>query len=410
MELGRSLIVKLLLIVAVIVTAGWQTWKFRQDPKLGLDLKGGVYVVLEAQPVEGEKVTSGDMSRLVTVLDRRVNSLGVTEPTIQRSGENRVIVELPGVKDSQEAIDLIGKTALLEFRLLENGKLGEPLLTGKELKKATVSFDNIGRPQIGFELTVKGAKVFANITGENIGKQLAITLDGKQQTAPTIQSEIPGGKGVITGSYTTEEAKNLAALLNAGALPVDVELLETRSVGASLGTESIEQSYRAGILGAILIMVFMVVWYRLPGLVADLALIIFAIITFGTLNFFGATLTLPGVVGFILSVGMAVDANVIIFERIKEEMRLGKSVLASISDGFNKAFLAIFDSNVTTLIITMILFVLGTGPIKGFAVTLSIGILASMFTAILITRVLLRGFVYLFKIKNPALFGVGGKK
>ena len=404
MEMKKSLMVKIGLIILIILGTGWLT--FFKETRLGLDLKGGVYVVLEAQATDDLKVDDEAMKRLIEVLDRRVNSLGVTEPTIQRSGDKRIIVELPGVKNTEEAIKLIGKTALLEFRMMEDGEMGDVLLTGKELQKADVSFDNLGRPQIAFELTTKGAKVFAQITRDNIGKQLAITLDGEKQTAPTIQSEISAGRGVITGQYSVDEAKNLATLLNAGALPVRVELLETRSVGASLGEKSIAQSYQAAIIGALLIMVFMVIFYRLPGLVADVAIIIFAIISFGTLNFVDATLTLPGIAGFILAVGMAVDANVIIFERIKEEMVLGNSVLASIDNGFKKAYVAIFDSNITTLIITSILFMLGTGPIKGFAITLSIGILASMFTAIIVTKLLLKGFVYLLKVKSTVLFGV----
>ncbi|BDU50780.1 protein translocase subunit SecD [Haliovirga abyssi] len=401
----KSLLVNLALIAVVLGLAVW--FAFLKPVRLGLDLKGGVYVVLEAQDTKEAKVDNQAMDRLVEVLDRRVNGLGVSEPVIQRSGDRRVIVELPGVKDTEEAIKVIGKTALLEFRLLKSdGSLGDVLLTGKELKKADVSFDRLGRPQIGFELTTKGAKIFADITKKNIGKQLAITLDGAQQTAPTIQSEIPGGKGVITGSYTVDEAKKMATLLNAGALPVKVKMLETRTVGATLGEESIQASYKAGIVALILIAIFMVVWYRLPGLIADLALLIFGIIAFGTLNFIDSTLTLPGIAGFILSVGMAVDANVIIFERLKEELRLGNSILAALDAGFKKAFMAIFDSNITTLIITAILFALGTGPVKGFAVTLTIGILASMFTAIVVTRVLLKGFIYLFKIENPILFGV----
>jgi len=403
-EMKKSLMVKIGLIILIILGTGWLT--FFKETRLGLDLKGGVYVVLEAQATDDLKVDDEAMKRLIEVLDRRVNSLGVTEPTIQRSGDKRIIVELPGVKNTEEAIKLIGKTALLEFRMMEDGEMGDVLLTGKELQKADVSFDNLGRPQIAFELTTKGAKVFAQITRDNIGKQLAITLDGEKQTAPTIQSEISAGRGVITGQYSVDEAKNLATLLNAGALPVRVELLETRSVGASLGEKSIAQSYQAAIIGALLIMVFMVIFYRLPGLVADVAIIIFAIISFGTLNFVDATLTLPGIAGFILAVGMAVDANVIIFERIKEEMVLGNSVLASIDNGFKKAYVAIFDSNITTLIITSILFMLGTGPIKGFAITLSIGILASMFTAIIVTKLLLKGFVYLLKVKSTVLFGV----
>jgi preprotein translocase subunit SecD len=403
----KGLIIKLLFILAILIGAGWLS--FVKPTKLGLDLKGGVYVVLEAKP-EGDQVIDDEaMTRLIEVLDRRINGLGVAESVVQRAGEKRVIVELPGITDSEEAVKLIGKTALLEFKIVgDNGELGETLLTGGSLKKAAVSYDKLGRAQIQFEMNQEGAVKFAEITRNNIGKKLAVTLDGEVQTAPVINTEIPSGNGVITGSYTVEEAKAMATLLNAGALPVRAEILETRSVGASLGDESIAKSSMAGKVAIALIAIFMVIFYRLPGLMADLALVFFGIIAFGALNFLDATLTLPGIAGLILSAGMAVDANVIIFERIKEEMRLGNTTLASIDAGFKKAFGAIFDSNITGLIITMILFTLGTGPVKGFAITLTIGILASMFTAISITKMLLKGFVLIFKINKPELFGVRG--
>ncbi len=403
----KSLVIKLVLILIVLCGAAWLS--FVKPTKLGLDLKGGVYVVLEAKSEEGEVIDNSAMERLTEVLDRRINGLGVAESVVQRSGEKRVIIELPGVKDTEEAIKLIGKTALLEFKLVnEDESLGETLLTGKDLVKADVTYDNLGRPQIAFELNAEGAKLFAEITRKNIGKKLAITLDGEIQTAPVINTEIPGGAGVITGNYTVEEAKATATLLNAGALPVKAEILETRAVGASLGDVSIAKSKKAAIIAVMLITVFMVLWYRIPGLVADLALFSFGLLAFGTLNFLDATLTLPGIAGLILSLGMAVDANVIIFERIKEELRYGNTILSSIESGFKKAFTAIFDSNLTTLIITFILFTMGTGPVKGFAITLTIGIFASMFTAITFTRILLKGFVILFKIEKPELFGVRG--
>ncbi len=397
--------VRLLLVIAILVGAGWLT--FVKPVKLGLDLKGGVYAVLQAVPEDGQKLDNDAMNRLIEVLDRRINGIGVAESVVQRAGENRVIVQLPGITDTEQAISLIGKTALMEFKIKnQDGTLGPTLLTGSALKKAAVSYDNLGRPQIQFEMNQDGAVKFAEITRNNIGKQLAITLDGEIQTAPTINSEIPSGNGVITGNYTVEEAQATATLLNAGALPVKAEIIETRSVGASLGDESIAKSAMAAKVAIALIAVFMLIFYRLPGLMANLALLAFGLIAFGTLNFLDATLTLPGIAGFILSVGMAVDANVIIFERIKEELRFGNSIIASIDAGFSKAFSAIIDSNITTLIITMILFTLGTGPVKGFAVTLTIGVLASMFTAITITKIFLRGFVIIFKIDKPELFGV----
>ena len=399
---------RLSLVIVVVIGAIWLS--FFKPTKLGLDLKGGVYVVLEAVPDEGVTLDDAAMNRLIEVLDRRINGLGVAESVVQKAGSNRVIIELPGINNTEDAIKMIGKTALLEFKL-ENpdGTLGETLLTGGALKKADVSYDNLGRPQIQFEMNQEGAVKFAEITRNNIGKKLAITLDGKVQTAPMINSEIPSGNGVITGNYTVEEAKATATLLNAGALPVKAEIVETRTVGASLGDESIAQSKQAAIFAMILIGVFMIVFYKLPGIVANIALIIFGLITFGCLNFIDATLTLPGIAGLILSAGMAVDANVIIFERIKEELRLGNTIRNAIDAGFSKGFVAIFDSNLTTLIITVILFTFGTGPVKGFAVTLTIGTLASMFTAITITKILLLTFITVFNLNRPELFGVRGK-
>ncbi|MEI6856908.1 protein translocase subunit SecD [Psychrilyobacter sp.] len=404
----KGYLYRIIFVAVVVLSAAWFT--VTKPVKLGLDLKGGVYVLLEAKPEEGQILDNEAMGRLIEVLNRRVNGLGVSESSVQKVGDKRVLVELPGITDTEQAIEMIGKTALMEFKIQNaDGTLGETLLTGGALKSAAVSYDSLGRPQISFEMTLDGAAKFAEITRNNIGKQLAITMDGVIQTAPRINSEIAGGQGVITGNYTAEEAKKTASLLNAGALPVKAEILETRSVGATLGDESIAQSRKAGIIAIGLIAVFMVIFYRLPGLVANLALVCFGLITFATLIFFDATLTLPGIAGIILSVGMAVDANVIIFERIKEELRFGNTVMASIEAGFKKAFSTIMDSNITTLIITTILFTLGTGPVKGFAITLTIGVLASMFTAITITKVLLRGFIMLFKIDKPILFGVRGK-
>ncbi|WP_297406224.1 protein translocase subunit SecD [uncultured Cetobacterium sp.] len=398
-------IIKLLLVLAILVGSWWLA--IVKPTKLGLDLKGGVYVVLEAKPEKGMKLDNDAMSRLIEVLDRRINGLGVAESVVQRAGTDRVIIELPGVTNSEEAVKMIGKTALLEFRLMnKDGELGEPLLTGGALKKAEVSYDNLGRPQIQFEMNVDGARKFAKITRENVGKQLAITLDGEVQTAPMINGEIPSGNGVITGNYTVDEAKKTATLLNAGALPVKAEIVETRIVGASLGDESIAQSKIAAIVAVGWIAAFMLFIYRLPGFIADLALLSFGLIMFAMLNFIDATLTLPGIAGMILSAGMAVDANVIIFERIKDELRLGNSIRGAIQLGFSKGISSIVDSNVTTLLTALVLFMFGTGTIKGFAITLTIGTVASMITAILITKVLLTTAVNLFKIKRTEFFGV----
>lgn len=403
--MNTKLLAKLIFVIAIFATSIW--YSLTKPIKLGLDLSGGAYVVLEAVADGDTKIDNDAMNRLIEVLDRRVNGIGVAESSIQKAGDNRVIVELPGLQDTEEAINLIGKTALLEFKLMDdNGNLGETLLTGSYLKNADVSYDNLGRPQIQFEMTTEGAKIFAQITRENIGKQLAITLDGEVQTAPRINTEIPSGSGVISGNYSVEEAKGMATLLNAGALPVKAEIAEVRTVGATLGEESIAQSKTAAMVSVILVCVFMLIFYRLPGIVADIALAMFGFITFACMIFIGATLTLPGIAGFILSLGMAVDANVVIYERIKEELAFGNTIKNSIQSGFGKGFIAIFDSNLTTLIVAAILFTFGTGPIKGFAVTLALGTAASMFTAITATRTLLLSFVSIFGITNPKLFGV----
>ncbi|MCF2626057.1 protein translocase subunit SecD [Fusobacterium perfoetens] len=405
----NKLWIRLLLVIAIL--AGAVSLIVREPVKLGLDLKGGVYAVLEASPEkEGDVIDNETMNSLIEVLDRRINGIGVAESVVQKAGNNRVIIELPGISDTTEAINMIGKTALLEFKIMdENGNLGPTLLTGGALKKAQVGYGNLGEPQINFEMKPEGAIEFARITRENVGKQLAIVLDGKVQTAPVIRTEIPGGTGSISGNYTVEEAKRTATLLNSGALPIKAEIVETRTVGASLGDESIAASMVAGKVAMALIGIFMLVFYRFPGIVADIALVCFGIITFALLQFIGATLTLPGIAGLILSAGMAVDANVIIFERIKEELGFGNTIRGAINAGFSKGFVAIFDSNLTTLIITGILFIFGTGPVKGFAVTLTIGTVASMFTAIVMTKVLLMVFVEVFHINNPKLFGIRGK-
>lgn len=405
----NKLWIRLLLVIAIL--AGAVCIIMREPVKLGLDLKGGVYAVLEAAPEkEGDVIDNETMNSLIEVLDRRINGIGVAESVVQKAGNNRVIIELPGISDTTEAINMIGKTALLEFKIMdENGNLGPTLLTGGALKKAQVGYGNLGEPQINFEMKPEGAIEFARITRENVGKQLAIVLDGKVQTAPVIRTEIPGGTGSISGNYTVEEAKRTATLLNSGALPIKAEIVETRTVGASLGDESIAASMVAGKVAMALIGIFMLIFYRFPGIVADIALVCFGIITFALLQFIGATLTLPGIAGLILSAGMAVDANVIIFERIKEELGFGNTIRGAINAGFSKGFVAIFDSNLTTLIITGILFIFGTGPVKGFAVTLTIGTVASMFTAIVMTKVLLMVFVEVFHLTNPKLFGIRGR-
>ena len=352
----------------------------------------------------------------------RIDEFGVSEPDIRIQGDNRILIQLPGIKDPQRAKSLIGKTAQLTFQLVDEDAdvdaaiSGTPpvgdeilyqnkynpgsntpvkipflikkrvLLDGSLLTNARVEFDQFQQPQVGIEFNRKGARIFDRITGENIHKRLAIVLDKSVYSAPTIQDRIAGGKAVITGSFTLNEAKDLAIALRAGSLPAPVEIIEERTVGPTLGADSIRKGIASMLIGGLLIVLFMAVYYKGAGLIADLALIINIVLIGGGLAAFQATLTLPGIAGIILTIGMAVDANVIIFERIREELRAGKTALAAVHAGFDRATLTILDANVTTMIAALVLFQFGTGPIKGFAVTLCLGILASLFTALILSK------------------------
>ncbi|MGI6559600.1 MAG: protein translocase subunit SecD [Limnochordia bacterium] len=292
---------------------------------------------------------------------------------------------MPGVEDQEQAIGVIGKTAVLEFK----DPTGETVLTGADLANAALGRDHMGRPAVDVEFTAAGAKKFADVTTKWVGHQMPILLDNKVISSPVIQTPITEGKGQITGGFTTESASELVILLRAGSLPVPLEVVEIRNVGPILGQESIDRSLRAGIIGIIGVVLFMLAYYRLPGGIANLALAIYVVLVLAELALVRATLTLPGIAGIILSIGMAVDANVIIFERIKEEVAAGKRARAAVRAGFGRALATVLDANITTLITALVLFNFGTGPIKGFAVTLSLGILTSMFTAIVVTRVFL---------------------
>ena len=372
--------------------------------KLGLDLRGGTSVVLQAQG----KIEPDTMSKVRNIIERRVNSIGVAEPVIQLSGNDKLIVELAGIKDPQKAVELIGTTAKLEFRIKnKDGSYGPVLLEGSALKSAGVSRDQVGMPSVSFELNSQGANTFAKITRENIGKQLAIMLDNKEQSAPTINSEINGGSGIITGRFSMEEANNLANLLKSGALPVEIKIVENRTVGATLGVDSIRQTGIAGLIALGVISVFMIAIYKIPGIVADIALLINGILVLGLLSGIGAALTLPGIAGFILTLGMAVDSNVITYERIKEELRLGESLHDAVERGYENACPAIIDGNITTLLVAAVLFFLGTGPIKGFAVTLSLGVVATVITGVFVSKVILRLLIKTFNIKREHLFWKG---
>lgn len=391
---------------------------------LGLDLQGGMHMVLEVDTSKLTKNQAKDApQRALEVIRNRIDQFGVLEPVIQLQGNNRLLVQLPGVTDRERAKEIIGRTAHLEFKLvsddpellkkamngeavegyeiketeLRDGKMEtllvetDAVLTGDMLVDATTEFSQqgFGQPYVSLELNDKGADIFADVTGRNVGKRLAIVLDNEVQTAPVIRERIPSGRAQITGNFSLEEAKDIALILRAGALPAPVEIIEERSVGPALGKDSVEKGIQAIIIGGICVLAFMAIYYLFAGLIADFALILNIFIITGALSYFGATLTLPGIAGLVLTIGMAVDANVLIFERIREESKLGKSLRAAIHAGYDKAFWTILDANVTTLITALILFQFGTGPVRGFATTLSIGILASMFTALVVTRLIL---------------------
>lgn len=388
-------------VLAILIVFGIYISPLALSIKQGLDLQGGTHVVMEAIDTPDAKVNEDAMQRVVKVMERRVNELGLTEPIIQRQGERRIIVELPGVKDPEAAIALIGKTALLEFR----DEAGKVALTGKDLKDAKAQINQNTRNDVALEFTDEGAKTFADLTAKNVGKHITILLDKQVLTDPVVQEAIPSGKAVITGQRTIEEAQNLAILLRSGALPVKVDIIETRTVGPTLGQDSKDKSTFAFLISIVAIVVFMIAFYRLSGVVANITLALYVMLLLVSLKMLNATLTLPGIAGIILSMGMAVDANVLIFERFKEEYRGGKTLRAAMDAGFSRALLTIVDSNVTTLFAAAVLFFLGSGPIKGFAITLGLGILLSMFTAITVTKFLLKSLMNANMFKNGKLFG-----
>ena len=377
--------------------------------KQGLDLQGGVFVLFEAQTDATGAELDQLMNQTIGVFRRRVDAFGLTEPTIVREGDKRIRVELPGVKNAQEAISMIGKTAQLQFIAADNE---EVVVTGNNVKKAEVAFyNNEPNPVVSLEFDVEGSDKFSEATGRlaqltnQMDKIIYIVLDDQVISAPIVNERIPSGRAQISGKFTVEEASNLASLIRAGALPVNLEEVQTSTVTATLGVNALAKSVKAAQVGILLVLLFMLLYYRLPGLVANIALTIYILIVLGIYVAVNATLTLPGIAALILSVGMAVDANVIIFERLKEELKAGKTVRAAIDSGFKRAFRAILDSNITTLIAGVVLYQFGTGQIKGFAVMLIIGIIASMFTAIVVTKFILKLIVGMDLTKNSKLFG-----
>jgi len=380
-----------------------------ENIKRGLDLSGGVYVVYQAKDSDGNLMSSpsgDDMNAASQLLRTRLDLSGWTDGEVSIEGGNRLRVEIPGIDNAEEAVEGIGQAGVLAFCDQE----GNVVVSGDKVANASVGIsDSSSGKSAGFycinlEFNSEGAADFKTATENNIGKPIYITLDGVPLSWPTVQSVIPNGKATITGEFGKEEATRLANLINSGSLPFSLEVIEQQSIGATLGADALSSSLFAGLIGILLVLVFMVVFYRVSGVAADWALVIYLSAELIILNGLNITLTLPGIAGIILSVGMAVDANVIIFERIKEELAAGRTLRLALENGFSRAFPAIIDSNITTLIACAVLFWLGTGPIKGFAQTLAIGIVLSMFTALVITRFIVKGFVGI-GIKNPKFFG-----
>jgi preprotein translocase subunit SecD len=434
-------VIRVLLVDAIDTTGAESVLKNYTALEKKDVLRDGLELVYQLRDDEYEYIQENAIQQALEVIRNRINELGLSEPTIQVQGNRRILVQLPGVKDLKRAMDLIGKTARLEFKLIDESMSpdaartrGIPpgseilieqiidkktnkvtkeiphlikkrvLLTGDMLTAAEVRYDqDFNEPYVSINFNSLGAKTFFDLTSANVKKRLAIILDDHVYSAPVIQEPIAGGRAQVTGSFTTAEAKDLAIALRAGALPAPVTILENRSVGPSLGRDSVEAGVNSIIIGMIGVVVFILIYYRLSGVVAVGALVLNLVMLLGALAYFGASLTLPGIAGIILTVGMAIDANVLVFERIREEIRVGKTVRAAIDAGFAKAFRTIVDANVTTFIAAIVLFQFGTGPIKGFAITLCIGIAASMFTAVFVSRATFDTFMSRKKIERLSI-------
>ena len=367
--------------------------------KLGLDLVGGSRLILEAETTDSiAKITPDVMSRLQFAIEQRVNKLGVAETVVQQVGEKRLLIEIPNVTDLKEAKAADGSPIWVSTGL-----------TGRDLAKSTLSTDSTGQWVVSLEFNAEGSKKFADLTKALVGQQMAIFFDGELQSAPRVNEAIYGGKAQISGGdsgFAYDEAERMVNLLNAGALPVPAKIVEENTVGPTLGADSIAKSKKAGIIGLSAVMIFMIAFYHVPGLIADIALIIYSLILFALFKTIPVTLTLAGIAGFILSIGMAVDANILIFERTKEELRDGRNLFTAINSGFDRAFTSIFDSNMTTIITCTILYLLGTSVVKGFALTLALGVIVSMFSAITVTKNFMHLIFGTGELKHPALFGL----
>ena len=405
-------------ILIVVIAAAILFPVYADHAVLGLDLQGGVMVRLEAP----EGTTQEEMEAAKSVIENRINALGVAEPEVRLEGNNRISVELPGVEDAEEAVRVIGTTAKLQFVRYDNG---EVIVEGGQLKKASAYMNQEAMSAnemygISLEFNSEWTRAFAEATSDLINtygtsdstrenRIIAIILDGQIISAPAVESAIPNGHAQISGSFDTyESAQSLAMMLQGGALPIDLTIVEKQTTGPQLGADSIAKSIKAAVIGIVALAIFMIIIYRVPGVIATFALLLYALLVIGANVAIKATITLPVIAAFLLSVGMAVDANVIIFERIKEELRACKTLRVAIEAGFKKAFATIFDSNITTLLAAVILIAFGTGAVRGFAITLTIGILASMVTAITFTRFMLTTLVSSNLVRNPKLYGLKG--
>jgi len=389
-----------ILLVAIILGAiglGYFDYQKQIFPfRLGLDLLGGTHLVYQGDLSQiGDQSATDAMEGVRDVIERRVNLFGVSEPVVQVEGKDRVIVELAGISDVNQAISLIGQTPFLEFREIGSGIASQSFvptgLTGKHLKSSQIEFDQTtGRVAVALNLNDEGAKLFGEITKRNIGKPIAIYLDGEIISAPIVETEITGGKAQISGGgITPATAKDLANRLNAGALPVPIKLISQQTIGASLGKESLDKSLKAGLYALLAVALFMILFYRLPGFASVIALSIYVIIVLAIYKLIPVTLTLAGIAGFILSLGIAVDANVLIFARLREELKAGRTLQQAVDEGFRRAWMSIRDSHVTTLLGALVLYIFTTSIVKGFALTLGIGVLMSLFSSIIVTRAFL---------------------
>lgn len=480
----RSLNYRLILVVIVVGLAFWSMYPPQEKINKGLDLQGGIHLVLGAKldldpmmnmtqdvletntPEEIQKISekmgidsknknkgkliqeilrvqktrrNKAVDRTLEIIKNRIDEFGVSEPQIQKQGADQIVVQLPGVVDTDQALEVVSRIAYLEFKLvkadandnpdlIEKAKKGEipsnlelkyltkgngetealllrkeASLGGEHLTNAYVSFGNLGMPEVNLQFDRIGARIFSRLTGENINRRLAILLDGKVHSAPNINEKISEGRARISGNFDMEEASTLASILRAGALPVPIEVLSVMKVGPTLGEDSIRQGFRAALLGIILVVLFMSVYYAFSGVIANFALCLCLLLVLGALAGLRATLTLPGIAGLVLTIGISVDANVLVFERIREELAKNKTIRAAVDSGYSKALITIIDANITTLISALVLFYFGTGPIKGFAVVLSIGIVASMFTALVVTKLIFDYLIYVRKVKKLSI-------